>query len=78
MASSSDLGARMRDVIVETSVGDVEVDWDDIGMVELLEPPADAPGPSDPRLHGTVVTRGGHELVGWITWDLDEAFASDV
>lgn len=79
VASSSDLGPGMRDLVVEPAGGPVATfEWEELARVELLPPPEGLDPPEERRLHGTVRTRSGLELAGLISWDLDEAFPSDV
>lgn len=79
VASSSDLGPGMRDVVVEPHPGSVATfEWKELARVELLLPPEGVEPPEERRLHGTVVTRSGMEFTGLVSWDLDEAFPSDV
>jgi hypothetical protein len=78
-SSSTDLGRSLREVIVEDVNGDeVELEWRDLDLVEFMPAPAGAPPPERERLHGTLTTRGGVELTGFVAWDLDEVFTTDV
>lgn len=75
---SSDLGRGMRALVVDDARrGEVELRWRDLDRIEFMEAPAGAPSPRERRLHGTVVTRGGLELTGYVAWDIDEVFESD-
>ena len=77
-ASSSDLGRSLRDLIVDDADrGRVELEWRDIDRIEFMEAPRGAGPPREERMHGTLVTRGGMELTGYVAWDIDEVFASD-
>lgn len=79
VASSSDLGPGMRDVVVEPPTGPVATfEWEELARVELLLPPEGLEPPEERRLRGTLVTRSGTEFTGLVSWDLDEAFPSDV
>lgn len=76
---SGDIGDDSRGIVVEDPVrGSVELRWRDIERVELSEAPAvDSPGIGE-RLYGTLRTRRGGEFTGYVAWDVDEIFASDV
>jgi hypothetical protein len=34
--------------------------------------------PAEGRMHGTLTTRSGHEFTGYVTWDVDEIYTTDV
>lgn len=77
MSGSNDVGDGHRGVqISDAALGAVEVEWDEFESVRFH--PADAETPREAfsgghRLRGTVLTRGGDELTGWIRWDADES-----
>jgi hypothetical protein len=76
--SSTDLGTSNRGIIVENgSWGDIELRWRDIDEIEFIPAPRGTGSPLGERLYGTLVTRGGDEFTGWITWDMDEIFGED-
>jgi hypothetical protein len=76
---STDVGRAFRGLIVEdTRRGDVELRWRDLDRVDFMAAPAGAPPPGAARLHGTLRTRGGVELTGYVAWDMDETLTSDV
>ena len=56
----------------------VELRWRDLDRIELMAPPVGVAPPASHRLHGTLRTRGGRELSGFVAWDLDEILTSDV
>jgi len=70
---SDDLGGTIQ--VWDTSLGEVEVDWDRIDTIDFLPAPRDL-DTSDDRLFGTVETRVG-EFRGYIQWDQDECVTSD-
>jgi hypothetical protein len=75
LASGTDLGESMRGLVVTNgSRGDVEISWDDIDLVEFAEDPGK--GLDGNRLYGRVETSAG-SFTGFVTWDRDEALATD-
>ncbi len=77
ISGSNDVGDGHRGVqISDPGLGLVEVEWDEFESVRF-HPPDWEPGRDDftggHRLRGTVLTRGGDELTGWIRWDADES-----
>ncbi|NNF26821.1 MAG: hypothetical protein HKN73_06365 [Gemmatimonadetes bacterium] len=75
---STDIGRSIRDVIVEPRRGDaIELDWPDIDEVTFAAVPAGVRAAS-PRLYGTVEDQLGNRFTGYISWDLDEIFGSDI
>lgn len=77
-SSSTDLGRSMRPLVVDDARrGQLELRWRDVDRVDFFPAPAEVPDPSEERLHGTLTTRGGAELTGFVAWDLDEVFTSD-
>lgn len=78
-ATSSDLGPAFRGLIVEDGTrGEVELRWRELDRVEFLAAPAGGSAPGAERLHGTLRTRSGVELTGFVAWDLDETLSTDV
>jgi hypothetical protein len=74
---ATDLGSGLRALVVEMPGGSVaELGWKDLERVEFAEAPADAPPSS--RLFGTLETRSGLEFTGYVAWDVDEIYTSDV
>jgi hypothetical protein len=77
MSGSNDVGDGHRGVqISDPALGLVEVEWDEFESVRFH--PADEEITREDftgghRLRGTVRTRGGDELTGWIRWDADES-----
>ena len=68
----------MRSLVVEDRVeGEVELDWRDLDRVDFMPSPGTAQ-PTGRRLYGTLLTPGWAELTGFVAWDLDEVFDTDV
>jgi hypothetical protein len=82
LSGSNDVDDGHRGVqISDPGLGMVEVEWDEFESVRFHSP--DAPTGYDDfdgghRLRGTVVTREGEELTGWIRWDADEEYSWEV
>ena len=78
-SSSTDLGRRMRGLVVEDrDRGDVTLDWRDLERIDFMPAPSGAPAPDGERLYGTLTTETGHELTGFVAWDLDEVYKTDI
>ncbi len=76
-ANASDLGSGLRALLVDEGDGNVaEFRWSDLETVDFSEPGAQ--GPSESRLYGTLTTRSGMEFTGYITWDVDEIYSTDI
>ena len=74
----TDLGRGLRSLVVDDAVrGVAELEWRDLEAVEFKAAP-DGVIPSGERLYGTLVTRAGLEFTGYVTWDVDEIFTTDV
>ena len=77
--SSSDVGSGVREILIEDPrEGEVELDWDDLDMIEFAECDPDQIIKPEKRLYGEVETRRGDIFRGFITWDIDELFQSDI
>lgn len=75
---STDFGSGIREIVIETTTeGELELDWGDIDHIEFTEGGDVASGFSR-RLYGTVTTSRAGDYTGWICWDMDEMFGSDV
>ena len=73
-----DVGSSMDGIVVEDPRGgQVELDWRDIDVIDFLGGPATASRWGE-RLYGTLETRDGDRFTGYITWDMDEIFTSDI
>lgn len=76
--ASTDLGTGLRALLVESLDGRVaQFDWNDLREVRFDAAPADARS-TEQRLHGTVETDAGQTFTGFVSWDIDEIYASDV
>jgi len=75
---SGDIGDDNREILIDTEdEGIFELYWDDIERIEFGKTPKhDCRFGS--RLYGTVVVDRGDEYTGFICWDMDEAFDSDI
>lgn len=74
---ATDLGPGMREFIVDVPGRDpVELVWDDLEQIEFGDAPQGA-RPRGERLYGTVEDQDGGRHSGYISWDLDEIFATD-
>jgi hypothetical protein len=77
--SGSDIGSGIREILIDDSVqGEVELDWDDLDVVEFKECEPDKIKHSEMPLYGTVETQRGDVFKGFVTWDADELFYSDI
>ena len=75
---ATDIGRSIRDVVVDVPQGrEVELDWRDLDRIDFSAPPGGV-APRSPRLHGTVEDIHGDVYSGFIAWDLDEIFESDI
>ena len=76
---STDLGRRMRELVVDVPgrSSEVELDWRDLDRIAFSAVPFGARATS-PRLYGTVEDRRGNRYTGYVSWDLDEILQSDV
>lgn len=81
-ARGTDLGSRFRGLVVTdyrdgvVHRGDVKVEWEEIAEVAFAAAPAGIDPPGS-RIHGTLVTRSGLEVTGYVTWDVDEIHSAD-
>ncbi len=77
-ARGSNLGAALREVVVEAPGGaQAELDWDELERVVFSASPPEAV-PRARRLYGTVEDRSGNRFTGYLAWDRDEILESDV
>ena len=75
---SGDIGEDIREILVDTDdEGIIELYWKDIDKIEFSESPG-RQSSFGKRLYGTLVTRRGDEYNGFICWDMDEAFDTDI
>jgi hypothetical protein len=77
--SGTDVGSGIRGLVIhDPDEGEVELDWDDLDLVEFGECDPDEITEPDQRLYGEVETRRGDTFKGFICWDVDELFYSDI
>ncbi len=78
-ASSTDLGSGVREIVVEDpDRGPVVLEWSDIELVDFASADRPPPQARGQRLYGRLTTRGGDAFTGFIGWDNDEVFGSDL
>ena len=75
-------GSAVRRTIREVTIdapgrGELELDWRDLDRVLFSAVPPGARAPSR-RLYGTVEDQRGNRYTGYVSWDRDEIFESDV
>jgi len=76
---STDIGSSVREIVVlDPDYGTVKLDWEDLDKVVFENEPEDLPQDDKKRLYGRLTTRDGEEFVGFITWDQDEIFSTDI
>jgi hypothetical protein len=76
-ATASDLGTGLRALLVSEADGNVaEFQWRDLESVDFFAPGSTPPAES--RMFGTLKTRSGMEFTGYITWDVDEVYSTDI
>ena len=77
-ARATDLGDGLRALLVDVpGRGTQELEWRDLEVVEFEAAP-EGLEPSEARNHGTLTTRSGLEFTGYIAWDVDEIYTTDV
>lgn len=75
--NASDLGSGLRALIVQEASGNsAEFEWRDLESVDFMAPGSTPPAES--RLHGTLTTRSGLTFTGYVTWDVDEIYTTDI
>ncbi len=74
----TDLGRGLRALVVDDPrLGVAELEWSDLEAVEFMAAP-DGIIPQGELLYGTLVTRAGLEFTGYVAWDVDEIFTTDI
>ena len=77
-SGNTDLGSNLRSLdVLHPETGEASYQWRDIESVEFSAAPADVLA-REGRLYGTLTSRDGASFTGYITWDMDEVFASDI
>ncbi len=78
VSNSTDLGTGVREIVIEDATeGELELDWYDIDYIEFFDG-GDVESDFGERIYGTVTTSKAGEFTGWICWDVDEMFSSDI
>jgi len=76
--SSTDIGDGIRELLVEDkNEGITELYWEEIDKVEFESTPKLESG-FGKRLYGTLTTRRGEAYTGFICWDIDEVYDTDI
>jgi len=76
---STDIGSDIREIIIEDEhEGEIELVWDDLETIEFMQAPSVAESNFGERLYGTLTTRRGDEYTGFVCWDIDELFPTDI
>jgi hypothetical protein len=76
-SNASDLGTGLRALLVDEGDGHVaEFQWRDLEAVEFFDP--GSAEPSENRMYGTLTTRTGMQFTGYVTWDVDEIYSTDI
>jgi hypothetical protein len=77
-ARATDLGDGLRAFLIDVpGRGTQELQWRDLELVEF-EPAPEGVEPSEARVYGTLTTRSGLDFSGYIAWDVDEIYTTDV
>ena len=75
--NASDLGSGLRALLVDEGDGRVsEFQWSDLETIDFSAPGSTSPAES--RLFGTMTTRSGMQFTGYVTWDVDEIYSTDI
>ncbi|MBN2184945.1 MAG: hypothetical protein JW746_06420 [Candidatus Krumholzibacteriota bacterium] len=78
-SGSTDIGTGNREIVIEDAQeGEIGFDWDDLDRIDFMQAPSGLNSIFGERLYGTVTTRRDDEFTGWIAWDIDESFTSDI
>ena len=76
---STDIGESIREIVVEDiDEGEIEFEWEDIERIDFMQGNGDLASNFGERLYGTLTSRRGDEFTGWVCWDVDELFTSDI
>jgi len=75
---SGDIGDDNREILIDDlDEGIIELYWDDIDRIEF-GPTSNKECSFGERLYGTLTTRRGEEYTGFVCWDMDETFDTDI
>lgn len=78
LEGGGDVGDDVDAILVEDPRGgQVELDWDDIDVIDFIGGPG-ADSRWGDRLYGTLETRDGDRFTGYVVWDMDELFTTDI
>ena len=76
---STDIGTDIREIVIEDkNEGEIELVWDDIETIEFMAARTDEESNYGKRLYGQLETRRGEQFTGFVCWDVDELFESDI
>jgi hypothetical protein len=76
---STDIGTDIREIVIEDrNEGEIELVWDDVETIEFMAARTDEESNFGERLYGNLETRRGERFTGFVCWDVDELFASDI
>ncbi len=76
---STDIGTDIREIVIEDEdEGEIELVWDDIETIEFMAAKTDEKSGFGERLYGDLETRRGDQFTGFICWDVDELFTTDI
>lgn len=76
---STDIGSGIRGILIEDkSEGEIELDWDDLESIDFMSAESGVESNLGKRLYGTLTTRRGEEYTGYVCWDMDELFTTDI
>lgn len=79
VGGSTDIGEEIREIIVEDiDEGEIEFEWEDVERIDFMQGRDDLVSNFGERLYGTLTNRRGDEFTGWVCWDVDELFTSDI
>ncbi len=76
---STDIGSDIREIVIDDEVeGEIELVWDDIERVDFMATKSGATDSFGDRLYGKLTTRRGDEFTGYVCWDVDEVYSTDI
>ena len=74
---ATDLGSGLRALVVDQQDIRAEFNWRDLESIDFMPPP-ESRRPLESRMFGTLTTRTGMEFTGYVTWDIDEIYSTDI
>ena len=78
-STGTDLGSSVREIEIEDEEqGRIKLDWDDIDKIVFEKEPEGILADERKRLYGRLTTQDGQEFTGFIDWDTDEIFSTDI